>query len=331
MSFPEVRLRRLRRTEALRGLVRRTELTADHLVMPLFVRPGSGVVEPITTMPGQFQYSVDTLTERVSRLKEAGVPAVLLFGIPTKKDPLGSEACAEDGIVAEAVRSIKKTVPEMLVITDVCLCAYTNHGHCGVIVERRGEKVVDNDATLEMLVKVALSHARAGADVVAPSDMMDGRVGAIRSALDGENLTDVCIMSYAAKYASSFYGPFREAAESAPGFGDRRGYQMDPGNAEEALREVALDIEEGADVVMVKPALAYLDVIHRVRERFDVPLATYSVSGEYAAVKAASANGWLDEREVVLEIMTAIRRAGADIIITYWAPEVAEWLREPGR
>lgn len=328
MGFPEVRMRRLRRTDALRRLVRRTDVSVDHLVMPLFVRPGTGLARPIGTMPGQFQFSPDRIVEEVARLREVGVPGVLLFGIPRSKDARGSEAYAEDGIVQDAVRRIKQSVPEMLVITDVCLCEYTDHGHCGVIVERRGERVVDNDVTLELLSRAALSHARAGADLVAPSDMMDGRVAAIRRTLDEEGFIDVGILSYAAKFASAFYGPFRDAAESPPAFGDRRTHQMDPGNGEEALREVALDIEEGADIVMVKPALAYLDIIRRVRDRFEVPVAAYSVSGEYAAVKAAAANGWLDERSTVLEMLTAIRRAGADVIITYWAAQAGGWLRE---
>ena len=324
-GFPKVRMRRLRRTERLRGLVRETSLDVAHLVMPLFVRGGEGVRKPIEAMPGNFQLSVDALTKEVAELDALGVPAVLLFGIPDAKDDAASAAYDEAGIVQQAIRAIRKTSPEMLVVTDVCLCAYTGHGHCGVVVERRGGKVVDNDRTLALLAKQALSHARAGADVVAPSDMMDGRVGAVRKTLDVEGFADVAIMSYAAKYASSFYGPFREAAESAPQFGDRRSYQMDPANAREAMREIALDIDEGADVVMVKPALAYLDIIRRARERFDVPIAAYSVSGEFAAVKAAAERGWLDEERVAREMLTGIRRAGADIIITYWAADVARW------
>ncbi|MFP4058251.1 MAG: porphobilinogen synthase [Candidatus Brocadiia bacterium] len=322
MSFPEVRLRRLRRSEALRRLVRETRMGADDLVLPLFVRPGRGVRQPIPSMPGQFQLSPDELVEECRQAAALGIPAVLLFGIPAAKDPLGSEGCADDGIVQTAVRAIKDALPHLLVITDVCLCEYTDHGHCGVI--REGE--VDNDATLELLAKMATSHARAGADLVAPSDMMDGRVGAIRRALDQEGYPTLPIMAYSAKYASSFYGPFRDAAESPPQFGDRRGYQMDPPNAREALREVELDLAEGADIVMVKPALAYLDVVLRVKERFAVPVAAYNVSGEFAMVKAAAAKGWLDERAVVLEMLAAIRRAGADILITYFARDVARWL-----
>lgn len=326
-AFPRNRPRRLRRTEALRKLVRRTELSLDHVVMPLFVRPGSGIRQPIGSMPGQFQFSVDTVTEEAARLASLGVPAVLLFGIPERKDPMGTRAYDDGGVVQQAIRSMKARLPAMIVISDVCLCAYTDHGHCGVVRRQSGEVTVDNDATLPLLARMASSHARAGADLVAPSDMMDGRVGAIRTALDEAGLTEVGILSYAAKYASSFYGPFREAAESAPQFGDRRGYQMDPAGAEEALREVALDLEEGADIIMVKPALAYLDVIRRVRETFNCPVAAYSVSGEYAAVKAAAEKGWLDERAVALEILTAIRRAGADVLITYWAADLAGWLK----
>jgi porphobilinogen synthase len=318
-------MRRLRSSERMRALVRETSLSVEHLVMPLFVRPGEGVRRPIEAMPGNFQLSVDELVKDVASLDALGVPAVLLFGIPETKDETGSSGVADDGIVQRAVRAIKDAVPDMLVITDVCLCEYASHGHCGVIVERRGRKVVDNDRTLEVLARMALSHARAGADMVAPSDMMDGRVRVIRGTLDEEGFEDVPIMSYAAKHASSFYGPFREAAESPPRFGDRRGYQMDPANAREALAEVALDVEEGADIVMVKPALAYLDVIRRVRERFDVPVAAYNVSGEFSAIKAAAERGWLDERSAVLEVLTGIRRAGADIVITYWAADVARW------
>ena len=328
MGFPEVRMRRLRRNATIRALVRRTDLSTEHLVMPLFVRPGEGVVKPIEAMPGQSQYSVDELVKRVRQLSKKGVRTVLLFGIPRKKDEKGTESHAENGIVQEAIRALKGSVPETQIITDVCLCEYTEEGHCGVMSERHGVRDVDNDATIELLVKVAVSQAQAGADVVAPSDMMDGRVGAIRRGLDAAGFSDVAIMSYAAKFASGFYGPFREAAESGSTVVDRRTHQMDPGNAEEALREVALDIEEGADIVIVKPALAYLDIVRRVRERFDVPLAAYNVSGEYSAVKAAVERGWLDERQVVLEMLTGMRRAGADIIITYWAEAIADWLRE---
>jgi porphobilinogen synthase len=320
-------MRRLRATERLRALVRETSLDVTRLVMPLFVRPGKKLRRPIPSMPGNFQFSVDELAKEVSVLDSLGVPAVLLFGIPDKKDDTGSASWDDAGIIQQAVRAIRKSAPDMVVITDVCLCEYTDHGHCGVIVERRGKKVVDNDRTLDLLAKQAVSHARAGADMVAPSDMMDGRVAAIRRALDDAGFVDTPIMSYAAKYASAFYGPFREAAESAPTFGDRRAYQMDPANSDEALREIALDIDEGADIVMVKPALAYLDVIRRAKDRFGVPLAAYSVSGEFAMVKAAAAKGWLDERKAATEILTSIARAGADIIITYWAADVARWLK----
>jgi len=323
MSFPDARMRRLRRTEALRSLVRETRLDLGHLVLPLFVRPGEGVRRPIASMPGHCQLSIDELVEECREAVGLGIPAVLLFGIPSRKDAVGSEAYAEDGIIQSAVRAVKAAVPDLVVVTDVCLCEYTDHGHCGVV--RDG--AVDNDATLPLLAAMAVSHARAGADIVAPSDMMDGRIGAIRTALDEERLDQVPIMAYSAKYASSFYGPFRDAAESPPQFGDRRGYQMDPANAAEALREVELDLEEGADIVMVKPALAYLDVIWRVKEAFGVPVAAYNVSGEFAMVKAAAERGWLDERKAALEVLTAIRRAGADILITYFAKDVAKWQR----
>ncbi len=319
---PAYRPRRLRRTEALRRLVRETRLAAADLVQPLFVVPGRGVERPVDAMPGVKQLSVDRAAEECRRLVDLGVSAVLLFGLPERKDAGGTAALDPEGVVPRALEAIRKAAPELLLITDVCLCAYTDHGHCGVL--RDG--AVDNDPTLAVLAETALTHARAGADMVAPSDMMDGRVGAIRRALDGAGFTELPIMSYAAKYASAFYGPFREAAESAPAFGDRRGYQMDPANAEEALREVALDIEEGADVVMVKPALPCLDVIRRVKDRFGWPVAAYQVSGEYAMVKAAAARGWLDEAAVVAESLTAIRRAGADVIITYFARDVARGL-----
>ncbi len=322
MSFPEVRLRRLRRNEQLRRLVRQTRLSPDHLVLPLFVRPGEGVRRPIPSMPGNFQLSVDELLTDCREAHDLGIPAVLLFGIPSRKDPVGSEAYAPDGIVQQAVEAIKDAVPELLVITDVCMCEYTDHGHCGVI--RDGD--VDNDATLELLAREALSHVRAGADMVAPSDMMDGRVGFIRRRLDEAGFSHIPIMAYSAKYASHFYGPFRDAAESPPRFGDRRGYQMDPANGDEALREVELDILEGADIVMVKPALAYLDIIWRVKQAFGLPVAAYNVSGEFSMVKAAAEKGWLDERAVATEILTAIRRAGADIVITYFARQAARWL-----
>jgi len=323
MGFPETRMRRLRKSPALRSLVRETELSVDDLILPLFVCPGRAVRDPISSLPGSCRMSVDVLVEECREVRDLGIPAVLLFGIPETKDPLGSEAYSDSGIVQRAVRAIKKEVPDLLVVTDVCLCEYTDHGHCGVIKDGG----VDNDASLELIARQALSHAEAGADIVAPSDMMDGRVGRIRTVLDEKGRQDVVIMSYAAKYASSFYGPFREAAGSAPAFGDRTTYQMDCANAEEALREVDLDLQEGADIVMVKPALAYLDVIHRVRSRFGVPLAAYNVSGEVACVKAAAANGWIDEERAVREILTAIKRAGAGIIITYFAKDAARFLR----
>ncbi|HNZ19918.1 MAG TPA: porphobilinogen synthase [Candidatus Hydrogenedentes bacterium] len=329
MAFPQTRMRRLRRNPTFRRMVRETRLSVDQLIFPMFVRPGAGVRNPIASMPGNFQFSVDTLAEESRRVAGCGVPAIMLFGIPEHKDPLGSRAYAEDGIVCRAVEAVKRAAPELCVITDVCLCEYTDHGHCGVIrTNRDGAPGVDNDATLELLVREALAHARAGADMVAPSDMMDGRVGAIRAGLDGAGFHEVPIMAYSAKYASSFYGPFRDAAESPPQFGDRSAYQMDPANAREAMRELALDIEEGADIVMVKPALAYLDIIARAAQRFDIPLAAYHVSGEFAMVKAAAANGWLDEKRAALEILTAIRRAGASLILTYWACDAARWLQE---
>ncbi len=329
MTFPRTRMRRLRRNASFRRMVRETRLSADNLVFPMFVRPGEGVRNPITSMPGNFQFSVDTLAEEAKGVAGCGVPAVILFGIPEHKDPRGTEAYASDAIVCRAVEAIKRAAPDLCVITDVCLCEYTDHGHCGVVTENRdGVPDVDNDATLELLIKEALAHVNAGADMVAPSDMMDGRVGAIRDALDGAGYADVPLMAYSAKYASSFYGPFREAAESPPQFGDRSSYQMDPANALEALREIALDIEEGADIVMVKPALAYLDILAAARQRFDVPLAAYHVSGEFAVVKAAAANGWIDEKRAALEILTSIRRAGASLILTYWACDAARWLAE---
>jgi len=327
MGFPTTRLRRLRRNETFRRMVRETLVYRDDLVMPLFVRPGSGVKRAISSMPGNYQFSPDTLVEEARSVEAAGVPAVLLFGIPDSKDAVGSRAYAADAVVCRAVEGIKKACPSLCVITDVCLCEYTDHGHCGVVTENRdGARDVDNDATLDLLVKEALAHARAGADMVAPSDMMDGRVGAIRAALDNADMPEVPIMAYSAKYASAFYGPFRDAAESPPQFGDRASYQMDPPNAREALREIALDIEEGADIVMVKPALPYLDIVRRAADRFDAPIAAYHVSGEFAAIKAAAANGWLDERRAALEILTAIRRAGAKLILTYWAKDAATWL-----
>jgi len=323
MEFPAYRPRRLRRTDSLRRLVRETRLSVDQLIQPLFVVPGKGVEKPVASMPGVSQLSVDRGAEQCRVIADLGIPAVILFGIPAKKDATGSQAYRDDGVVPQAIRAIKKAAPGLTVITDVCLCEYTDHGHCGVIVE--GE--VDNDATLDLLAKEALAHARAGADLVAPSDMMDGRVNAIREALDEEGFDQVPIMSYAAKFASGFYGPFRDAAGSTPQFGDRRGYQMDPPNALEALREVEMDIHEGADIVMVKPALAYLDLIWRVKEAFGYPVAAYQVSGEYAMIKAAAANGWLDEERIMLETLTAIHRAGADMILTYFAQDAARLLR----
>ena len=328
------RPRRLRQSEALRALIRETRLSADQLVMPLFVRPGKRVRAAIPAMPGQFQLSVDALAQECRQLNEAGVPAVLLFGLSDKKDDRGSRAYAKDGIVQHAVAAIKSAVPDLLVITDVCLCAYTSHGHCGIvrrtsdIGHRTSEFYVDNDATVELLAKVAVSHAQAGADLVAPSDMMDGTVGAIRKALDAEGFDRTPIMAYAVKYASSFYGPFRQAVDSAPQFGDRRSYQMDPANSDEALREARLDIEQGADILMVKPALAYLDIIRRLKQELNHPLAAFNVSGEYAMVKAASARGWLPEKPVWLEMLLAMKRAGADLLITYWAKDAAQWLHE---
>ena len=324
--FPTSRPRRLRRSPALRRLVRETRLSPDQLVAPLFVRKGSRVREEISSLPGVFRLSPDEAVAAGQELVAAGVPAVILFGIPERKDDTGSEGWDDEAAVQSTVRLLKKQVPDLLVMTDVCLDEYTSHGHCGVI--RDGE--VDNDATLPLLAKCALSQAKAGADVVAPSDMMDGRVAAIRRALDESGLADIAILAYSAKSASAFYGPFREAADSAPKFGDRRGYQMDPSNRREAMREIALDLEEGADAVMVKPALAYLDLIHEARQRFDAPIAAYNVSGEYAMVKAAAANGWIDERRVALEVLTGIVRAGADFILTYHALDAARWIADGG-
>src|SRR5579872_850121 len=323
-NFPTVRLRRTRQNDKLRGLVRETRLSVDQLIYPLFIAEGINEPHEISSMPGIVQWPLEHLGREAERIANLGIPAVLLFGIPTEKDEVGSEAYNEQGIIQQAIRRFKAEVPELLVITDVCLCEYTSHGHCGVI--HNGN--VQNDESLELLSRMALSHVEAGADLVAPSDMMDGRVGAIRRALDEQGFSSTPIMAYSAKYASGFYGPFREAAGSAPQFGDRRSYQMDPSNVREALREVDLDIAEGADIVMVKPALAYLDVIRRVRDHCDLPIAAYNVSGEFSMIKAAAQNGWIDEKRIVMEVLTGIRRAGADMIITYFAPDVAHWLRD---
>jgi porphobilinogen synthase len=323
MQFPEYRPRRVRRSEGIRRLVRETRLSIDHLIYPIFVEEGKGIHKEISAMPGQHRWSVDKLGPLVDEIVALGIPAVILFGIPDKKDPLASEAVRRDGVVPRAVKAIKKQAPDLLVITDVCVCEYTSHGHCGVIKDER----VDNDPSLELLGEMALAHAKAGADMVAPSDMMDGRVGYIRETLDEAELDQVAIMAYSAKYASAYYGPFREAADSAPQFGDRRDYQMDPPNVREALREVSLDVEEGADIVMVKPALAYLDVIQQVRDEFDHPVAAYNVSGEYAMIKAADRAGWIDGERVMMETLTSIRRAGADMILTYHALEAAKILK----
>ena len=324
MGFPATRMRRLRQTGLLRAMVRETELTPAHLVQPMFVQLGEDSRTPIEAMPGVERLSISNAVHEAGATAALGVPAVLLFGVPAEKDEKASGAYDDEGVVQLAVRAIKDAHPELVVITDVCLCAYTSHGHCGVV---RTDGVVDNDVSLELLAKTAISHARAGADAVAPSDMMDGRVGALRAQLDAEGAKDVPIVAYSAKFASAFYGPFREAVGSAPAFGDRRTYQMDPANADEAVREALLDVDEGADMVMVKPALPYLDVIRRVKDATRVPVAAYSVSGEYAMVKAAAAAGHLDERSTVLESLTAIRRAGADVVITYHAKEAAQWLQ----
>ncbi|MBW1711573.1 MAG: porphobilinogen synthase [Deltaproteobacteria bacterium] len=322
MAFPQNRLRRLRASPVLRRMAAETRLSLDDLILPLFIVEGKGVREPIASLPGQFRLSPDKAAQEARSAFDLGLPAVLLFGLPDSKDPEGSGAWAEKGVVQEGVRAIKKAVPEMCVICDTCLCEYTDHGHCGPV---RGE-IVDNDAALPLLARTAVSQARAGADMVAPSDMMDGRVGAIRRALDESDLSQVPILAYSAKFASAFYGPFREAVQSAPAFGDRKTYQMDPPNVREALRETALDVEEGADLIMVKPALAYLDVIRAVRERFDLPLAAYNVSGEYAMIKAAAQRGWIDGQQVMMETLIAIKRAGADLILTYFAVEAAKLL-----
>ncbi len=322
MQFPEYRGRRLRKNDTFRRLVRETRLSVDELVYPLFAVTGRDVKKPIASMPGQFQMSVDHLAKEAREAHALGIPALLLFGIPARKDEQGTGAFAKDGIVQQAVKRVKNEVPDMLVITDVCLCEYTSHGHCGII--EKGE--VLNDATLEVLAETALSQVKAGADMVAPSAMMDGQIAAIREILDENALENIPIMAYSAKYASSFYGPFREAAESAPQFGDRKAYQMDPANSDEAIREISLDVNEGADIIMVKPALPYLDIICRARQEFDLPLAAYNVSGEYSMIKAAAKLGWLDEEKAMLESVTAIKRAGADILITYWAKDLAKVL-----
>ncbi len=327
MGFPEVRMRRLRRNPALRRMVAETSLSPNDFIMPLFVRPGTGIKKEIKSMPGNYQCSVDQLVEEAKAIEAVGVPAVILFGIPDTKDPIGSSAFADDAIVCRAIETLKKECPALCVITDVCMCEYTDHGHCGAIRPNLdGAPDVHNDATLELLAKEALAHARAGADMVAPSDMMDGRVGVLRQTLDDHHFEEVPIMAYSAKFASAFYGPFRDAAESPPQFGDRRTYQMDPPNRKEAMREIALDIEEGADIIMVKPALAYLDIIREASDCFDLPIAAYQVSGEFAMVKSAAAQGWIDEKNTALECLMAIKRAGAKLILTYWAKDAAVWL-----
>jgi len=322
MQFPDYRPRRLRQTSQFRRMIRETQLCVDDLIMPFFAIAGKDVKNPVPSMPGQYQMSVDNLVKTVSKASDLGLPGVILFGLPEKKDPLGTQAYAKDGIVQRAVRAVKDKCPDIMVITDVCLCQYTDHGHCGVV----DKGIIDNDGSLDLLARTALSHAEAGADMVAPSDMMDGRVGMIRETLDENDFTHVPIMSYAAKYCSAYYGPFREAADSAPQFGDRRTYQMDPANAVEAIREASLDVTEGADILMVKPALPYLDVICRIREEFDLPVAAYNVSGEYAMIKAADKMGWLDGQAVAMETLTSIKRAGADMILTYFAMEAAKVL-----
>ena len=323
-QFPTQRMRRMRQTEPHRRLTKETRLSVEQLIYPLFIAEDITKPREITSMPEIMQWPLNHLENEARRIFKLGIPAVLLFGIPTKKDDVGSQAYSSTGIIQRAIKLLKEEVPELLVITDVCLCEYTDHGHCGVV--KNG--VIENDASLELLTKMAISHVAAGADMIAPSDMMDGRVGAIRAALDKHNFSRIPIMAYSAKYASGFYGPFREAAGSTPQFGDRKSYQMDPANVREALREVDLDITEGADIIMVKPALAYLDVIQQVRRRYDVPIAAYNVSGEYSMIKAAAQNGWIDEQRVTMEILTSIKRAGADIIITYFAPQVAQWIKQ---
>ena len=325
MAFPVVRARRLRSSENMRRLVRENRLTTDDLIYPLFVTNGEGINNPVVSMPGVFQQSVDNILKETDEVVKLGIPGVLLFGIPAYKDPQGSSAYDENEAVQRAIKEIKNKYPDLLVIPDLCMCEYTSHGHCGILDEKGN---VLNDQTIEILAKIALSYAMAGADMVAPSDMMDGRVAAIRKALDANGYSNIPIMSYSAKYASGFYGPFRDVAESTPQFGDRRGYQMDPANSDEALKEIWLDVEEGADIVMVKPALPYLDIIRRIKDEFNMPVAAYNVSGEFAMIKAAVQNGWLDEKRVVMEALTGMKRAGADIIITYHAKDVAKWLKE---
>jgi len=324
MGYPITRLRRLRKNEHLRRLTAETKVSVDDFIYPLFVCPGKGVKNEINAIPDVFQMSIDNIVEECKIVYELGIPGIILFGIPEKKDSLGSEGYSDKGIIQRAVNQIKKEIPELITITDVCLCEYTDHGHCGVIVNNN----VDNDQTLELLAKMAVSHAKAGADIVAPSDMMDGRVKKIRTALDEGGFNQIPILSYSAKYASAFYGPFREAAESAPKFGDRKSYQMNPPNSDEAMREIALDIEEGADIVMIKPALAYLDIIRRAKEIFNIPIAAYNVSGEYSMIKAGARMGWIDENKIIIEVLTSIKRAGADIIITYFAKEAVELLKK---
>jgi len=322
MLFPDYRPRRLRQNDAFRRMIRETTLSVDDLILPVFAISGKNVKNPISSMPGHFQLSIDNLIKTSKKAFDLGIPAVMLFGIPDKKDPLATRAYAKDGIVQKAVKSLKDKLPELVVITDVCLCSYTDHGHCGIVEGN----TIDNDASLDLLARTALSHAKAGADMVAPSDMMDGRVAEIRNALDENSLSNIPIMSYAAKYCSAYYGPFRQAADSAPKFGDRRTYQMDPANALEAIREVTMDVEEGADIIMIKPALPYLDIICRIRDEIDLPLAAYNVSGEYAMIKAAEKMGWIDGKKVMMETLIAIKRAGADMILTYFAVEAAHEL-----
>ncbi len=320
MLFPDYRPRRMRQSSAFRRMIRETELSVNNLILPLFAVGGKGVKNPIDSMPGVYQMSSDNLIKEAQKAKALGIPAIILFGLPESKDPLGTQAYADKGVVQQAIRAVKNKVPDLAVITDVCLCAYTDHGHCGIVEKNR----IDNDATLDLLARTAVSHVKAGADMVAPSDMMDGRVAEIRAALDDENFSHIPIMAYSAKYCSAYYGPFREAADSAPQFGDRRTYQMDPANSQEAIREAAMDVEEGADIIMVKPALPYLDIICRLREEFDLPLAAYNVSGEYAMIKAAEKMGWLDGQKVMMETLTGIKRAGADLILTYFSIDAAK-------